>query len=316
MKKIFCILLIVAMLFTMCACGRKEKEHPVTKQELEEILIGDTETSEEASEPAKFWLCTLTGEKKSFEGTLFGGQAVPVNLERFDEKNQPYCWGPNGAYTGQTYDHLTEILHSDDPLISYWENGADIIAGDILPQTIFDEKSLQYVRDFSDPDHIDHIYLLNLSREAEGNPPEEEADVYLYQQCSAKDCYEKGWWYIQAEPDALDLEYVEPSEDYYTDTQLAALWDRLGAPDYVRTQDSTQLQERLRENSGDLAYELVYQYDDFVLSISVKEAIVNSSGRQKQVLMLTDVKYYTPECWSVVKDELDLTEYSSLVKAP
>lgn len=309
MKKMTAILLVAALLATLCACDKKEEGHPITQKELEEVLYGEAEESA-AEEPAQFWLNTHSGTKKPFTGTLFGGQTVPVNLEDFDGRNQPYCWGPNGAFTGQTYDHLSEIVHSNDALRSYWEEGEGVIGGDILPQTRFDEQTLQYVRESAQSDHIRHIYLLNLSREEVDDPSEDGLNIY--RQTPVADCYAAGWWYIEADPEALNLDFDPPTEHFFNDTQMEALWDRLGAPDYVAAQDSGLLRSGLRQNSGSLSYEMVYEYNDFVLTVGVEEAILTESSRKQHTLMLTGVRFYTPECWAELQTELELAELSTL----
>lgn len=306
MKKSLSILLVAALLVTLCACGKKNEEHPITQKELEEVLIGDTENTED-TEPARFWLNTHTGSKKPFTGTLFGGQAVPVDLEGgFDADNGPYCWGPNGVFTGQTYDHLADILNSDDALESYWEESADTIAGDILPRTRFDEEALQYVRDSAKSDHIQHIFLLNLSRE-EADPLTAGDEVWEYQAKSAADCYAQNWWYIEAEPDALDLG-IETSDE----AKIDVLWDRLGAPDYLAAKEAGPVRAALDADSGELEYELVYEYDEFVLSVSVQESIITGGSKQAHKLHLTGVRYYTPESWAEVQTELELLDYAGL----
>lgn len=312
MKKALSILLAAALLAMLCACGRKDEDHLITQKELEEVLIGDTEPEDENAEPARFWLNTHTGSKKPFTGTLFGGQAVPVDLEGgFDADNGPYCWGPNGVFTGQTYEHLADILNSDDALESYWEESADTIAGDIMTRTRFDEEALQYVRDSAESDQIQHIYLLNLSRE-EADPLTAEDEVWEYQEKPAADCYAQNWWYIQGSSDALDLG-IETSTDTHSDeAKIEALWDRLGAPDYLAAKEAGPVRAALDADSGELEYELVYEYDGFVLSVSVQESIITGANKQVHTLHLTGVRYYTPESWAEVQTELELLDYAGL----
>lgn len=313
MKKTLSILLVAALLATLCACGRKDEDHPITQKELEEVLIGDTEDTEntEDTEPARFWLNTHTGSKKPFTGTLFGGQTVPVDLEGdFDADNGPYCWGPNGVFTGQTYDHLADILNSDDALESYWEETAGTIAGDIMTRTRFDEEKHEYIRDSTKPDCVWHIYLLNLSRE-EADPLTAEDEVWEYQEKPAADCYAQNWWYIQGSSDALDLGMETSTDTHSDEAKMEALWDRLGAPNYLAAKETGPVRAVLDADSGELEYELVYEYDGFVLSVSVQESIV-TGNKQVHTLHLTGVRYYTPESWAEVQTELELLDYAGL----
>lgn len=306
MKKMINIMLIVALLATLCACGKKKEDHPITKKELEELLIGETEEENvEDAEPEQFWLNTHSGTKKPFTGTLFGGQTVPVNLEGedFNERNQPFSWPGSD---GQTYDNIDEVLHNDEEVYSYWEDADGHCAAEIMTRTRFDgEKQHDYIRE---SDSFD-IYLLNFSQE-DIDPSSEDSLVYEYEPKAASECFAQNWWYLKGSTDALDLSFDPPEKDYCQDTQMEALWDRLGAPDYVAAEEAGPLRAALEANSGSLKYDLVYEYDDFVLAVGINETI-NGPGRH--LLLMQDMRYYTPESWEQVQTEMELLDFSVLM---
>ena len=255
-----------------------------------------------------FWLHTADwGEEKDLAGiTLFNGECTaPINLDDFDgdEHLGPYCitWKNSNGYDFADSYNFTELL--TDELIMY-----STMHCDIATQRIHEDY--QYVTvDHGKEAAIEYIRLENYSGE----------DMPLRQ------TYENNWFSIVANSNFLmefgaDM-YELTEEEYYTNyakVQLEAVIDKYGRPSYL-IYDRDSFLENYENNSDYIVYTLVWEKEDFVITLEVCEAIFNDTTGyclQAEHLLYSDIdfdygmvidnegafRYITKEVWDNYRD--------------
>ncbi|MDE6744816.1 MAG: RNA polymerase sigma factor, partial [Lachnospiraceae bacterium] len=244
-----------------------------------------------------FWLHTADwGEEKDLTGiTLFNGECTaPIRLDDFDgdEHLGPYFVG-----------HYQPI---DDSYETFWDAASSynltelltdqrILRGEedqITPQHSCDEEG-HSVRMHSDEDKSS-IYEINLCNYSE------ERDI------SYRQIYENNWFFIEANGLAI-LEFggtsMNMSTADYHDLHaiLDTMIDKFGRPSYLISCDDTFL-ENYEKNLEDIIYILVWEQEDFVITMKVYEAFFSDTGHY--VNALEQVRTYTEEDYGMYLDTL------------
>ena len=263
------------------------------------------QTSSDMDENA-FWLSTADwGEEKDLTGiTIFNGECTaPIHLEDFDGDDHlgPYFVGHyqpiEDSYerfwdAASSY-NLTELL--TDQRILYGKEDY------ITPQHSCDEEGHSvWMHSYEDDAAIWQINLCNYSEE----------NTITYQQI-----YDNNWFFIQANGNAI-LEWTTAEELDYNDYHdlhaiLDKMIDKYGRPSYLISCDDTFL-ENYEKNLEDIQYILVWEKEDFVITMEVMEAFFSDTGHYANALeqirnsgknygmylnTLGDLIYITREAW-------------------
>ena len=224
-----------------------------------ETDMEDLQTSSDTNDSV-FWLHTADwGEEKDLTGiTLFNGECtVPISLDDFDENelSAPYYVSEiigNDVVHIDSY-NLTELL-TDEITIRPYHNSSDIKT----------QRSQEGEVINGEESAIEYIKLYNFSRET----------------ISLRQAYENNWFTIESDNNYL-IEFSAnvpdelTEEEYYTDyakVQMEAIIDKYGRPSYLISAYDPFL-ENYENNSGYILYTLVWEKEDFVLTLDVCEAI-------------------------------------------
>lgn len=261
-----------------------------------ETDLNNQQASSDAGETV-FWLHTADwGEEKDLTGiTLFNGECTaPIRLEDFDgdEHLGPYHIGRyqrvDNSYetfwdTATSY-NLTELL--TDQRIFYH------IEEDITPQCEEDGGHSAWRQMHSNEDESS-IYQINLCN-------------YSEEDISFKQAYENNWFFIKADGLAI-LEFGGTSRNMstadYHDLHaiLDTMIDKFGRPSYLISCDDTFL-ENYENNLEDIIYILVWEQEDFVITMKVYEAFFSDTGHY--VNALEQVRTCTEEDYGMYLDTL------------
>lgn len=251
-----------------------------------------------------FWLHRADwGEEKDLTGiTLFNGECTaPIHMEDFDgdEHLGPYCIG-YFRYDDNLRDvvsspNLTELF-TDDRIYRNKELAIDL-------QTACDEEGHFVQMHSSDDDcAVWHIYMCNYTDEI----------------LSFRQIYENNWFFIEADSLAI-LEWGmfkgssrDQNADYHIiQATLEAIIDTYGRPSYLISCGDSFL-ENYEKNLDDIEYILVWEREDFVISLNLMEAIFTDTGHYANALetirntgaeygmyldTLGDLVYITREAW-------------------
>ena len=254
-----------------------------------ETDLENQQTSSDAGETV-FWLHTADwGEEKDLTGiTLFNGECTaPIRLDAFDgdEHLGPYFIGRSlyndfnePVWDAESSYNLTELL-TDQRFFRMKEEN-------ITPQR--DEEGKTHSNE--DESSIYQINLCNYSGE----------DI------SFKQAYENNWFFIEADGLAI-LEFGGTSRNMstadYHDLHaiLDAMIDKFGRPSYLISCDDTFL-ENYENNLEDIIYILVWEQEDFVITMKVCEAFFSDTGHYNNAL--EQVHTYTENDYGMYLDTL------------
>ena len=222
-----------------------------------------------------FWLNSIEWSKQNNNINLYNDKiSLPIKLENLDVCSAPYSFWPNGLNQTNA-ETIQDILKSTTKIKAGSET-------EIATQTKFVDGSW---KDYDEvPDNIERIHIKNYTKEAS----------------TTAECYNNGWWYITNQnnfANALGLDLTT------NNTVGIKAWDKtplldmavnkLGAPTYIRILKSTSKNLELNEDA--IMYDLVYEYNEYVIILPVTESI--QSEKDIQTLSLAGLTYYTKECW-------------------
>lgn len=288
--------------------------HEETDQENAQAASG-AETGQEDQQASSdtdeliFWLHTADwGEEKDLTGiTLFNGECTaPIHLEDFDgdEHLGPYYIG-YFQYDGSTF------RTDDDP----WTQ----VSSPNLTELFTDDRIS--IRDEQE---------ISPQTDEEGNSvcgSDDECAIYKISMCNYTDeilsfrqIYENNWFFIEADSLAI-LEWGmfkgssrDRNADYHIiQTTLEAIIDTYGRPSYLISCDDSFL-ENYEKNLDDIQYILVWEREDFVITLNLMEVIFTDTGHYANALetirntntgtdygmyldTFVDLRYITREAW-------------------
>lgn len=296
MKKYLIILAIVCVvtIIIITCVNINSNKNTQSANNINSITNSNTEISSQSDNGNKnnntvtFWADREDwGEHKtSFDGTLFNESfTTPIDLKTIDEVCSPFRYFPN-TRNGTNSDTISEILNSDKIL-----NAGNV--ADIHTRTKYENgKNQTYKKDQAN-DNISKIYIKNYS----------DNDM------SIKDCYQKGWFYIEAlyNPDEvlgfpnIKKENKEYSSNYNNRPLMDAFIQKYGAPSYIISDLSSiqELKDSFEKKSGSLAYSVIYEYDDYVIRIAITDIILSNSTNTS--FKVSNVFYYSKDAWKLEK---------------
>lgn len=292
------LILIIAVIIVgaiVCVFALKDGKN---KQEVDEnnnteISTENTNTSIENNENIEeatkkvFWLNSIKGakQKDNFSLTLFNDKiSLPIKLENLDVCSAPYSFFPNRVNQTNA-DAIQEILKSTIKIKAGNETK-------ISTQKKFVDGSWKNYDE--EPDNIENIIIKNYS----------DADATI------AECYNNGWWYIQNQyslDDALRLDMTKNTEyrdDWNELPIIDIVIEKAGLPTCFRMHSADN--KNLKSNDGVIMYELIYEYDEYVIVFAVSEVIISENN--SYLSKVGGPIYYTKECWQKEQSELTVKE--------
>lgn len=215
--------------------------------------VSDNQSVSSNAEENIFWLHTADwGEEKDLTGiSLFNGECTtPINLNDFDgdERLAPYQ-----NFTDESYyysDNLTELFY-DDQIIDYEETM-------FVPQCNYEALTT-----------IDRIYLCNYTEE----------DISLQQ------AYKNNWFVVAASDISEEFNIDDGDASFFErDIHiLNAVIQKYGRPSYLiadeiiytydEEDNGISFFDSYQKNVGSLYYDLIWEREDFVLILRIRESI-------------------------------------------
>ena len=274
------VILVIGAVTVVLVMNKDNKSGEETKTEetnkTNEIISNEIT---EGTTGKTFWINSMDWSKKSDHIELFNDKiSLPINLENLDVCSAPYSFFPNGVDQTNA-DTIQEILKSTTKI---QDGGETRISTQIK---VVDGRWKDYDEV---PDNIDDIYIKNYN----------ETDSTI------AECYNNGWWYITSQYNldkvlGVDLTNNEEYMKNWDESPLLDMAiDKLGSPTYIRIYGDS---EDLKLNDGTIQYELVYEYEEYTITIIVMELIM--SENDSQMLTVGGISYYTKECWEKDKNE-------------
>ena len=250
-------------------------------QELSDDMT-DTSTDEQ-TDGMIYWIKTAqwNEEAEGFTGCLFNeGLTLPINLENIDTICAPYYYW-TGGYGGANAETMQDILSNTD----LFESDTPIAT-----QSAFYDG---WIDSDKEPDNITKMYLVNYN-EDEG--------------LTTQQCYDNGWWYIEAIYNLGDVLDIEITDINYSSGKneiplFDAIAEKYGPPSYIMGWSTL---ERINANDGALYIELVYEYDDYVVGIELSDHIM--ADYDTHITKLQGVFYYARECWNKELEDRPIIE--------
>ena len=229
------------------------------------------------------WIKTVkwNEDAEGFTECLFNeGLTLPINLENIDTICAPYYYW-TGGYGGANAETMQNILSNTD----LFESDTPIAT-----QTSFYDG---WIDSDKEPDNITKMYLVNYNED---------------ERLTTQQCYDNGWWYIEAIYNLEDVLGIEiTDENYSSDRNAISAFDKIaekyGPPSYIMGWDTL---ESINVNDGALYIELVYEYDDYVVDIFLSDHIMVEYNTQ--LTQLQGVYYYSKECWNKELEDRPIIE--------
>ncbi len=264
-----------------------------------EADLDHPQASSDAGETV-FWLHTADwGEEKDLTGiTLFNGECtVPIHLEDFDgdERLAPYSMSyelPDHSYAKLYSYNLTELLLPDKML-----SGSRTET--ITPQRSYDEDGHPVDHDQEYKSVIFEIQLCNFSEE----------------EVSLRQAYENNWFYITSNGRELTEFADELGCDYINDNTraiLKAVINKYGRPSYLIAYDyDDTFLEKYERNSDYIDYILVWEKEEFVITLEVRELFSTDTGEYAmEIINIAGMlRYITREVWDGYRDKYIQVDY-------
>lgn len=250
---------------------QNEKENDSTSDEIIQDTTGKT-----------FWLNSIKWSKQNNNIDLYNNKiSLPIRLENLDICSAPYSFWPDGVNQTNA-ETIQDILKSTTKINAGRETK-------ISTQRKFVDGSW---KDYDEvPDNIESIYIKN----------------YTEAVSTTAECYNNGWWYITNQynlDDVLGVDLTNNTE-YRKDWDESPLLDmavnKFGAPTYINMFKTYS--ENLKLNEGMIIYDLVYEYSEYTITLTVSEMIM--SEYDSQTIKFGGITYYTKECWEKEKNEID-----------
>ncbi len=257
----------------------------IVEEENEQELTDDTTdtSADEQTDGMIYWIKTAqwNEEAEGFTGCLFNeGLTLPINLENIDTICAPYYYW-TGGYGGANAETMQDILSNTD----LFESDTPIAT-----QSAFYDG---WIDSDKEPDNITKMYLVNYN-EDEG--------------LTTQQCYDNGWWYIEAIYNLGDVLDIEITDINYSSGKneiplFDAIAEKYGPPSYIMGWSTL---ERINANDGALYIELVYEYDDYVVGIELSDHIM--ADYDTHITKLQGVFYYARDCWNKELEDRPIIE--------
>ena len=265
-------------------------DNQISEENSEEIPSIEETTTELSADDSDtntgkvFMNCYLNdvnwGEEKDLTGlTLFSPDCtLPIDLEKIDQFSPYYI---------------------DD----YRASNAGYTASDELPTSFAEFITGATGKTLSKYDFFD-IYSCNEDYEDFFGP---NIHIHKYEEGTLKDWFEDGYWYINEYTlnDYVDRKIVDIPMDTTDENLVQTILDKFGKPSYVRTDGigftdiSSSKKLTLDESATVAYYQFIYEREDYVLQISIREGNYNT-GHYAQS---NQVHYFTKTMWDKYEAE-------------
>lgn len=288
-KKIITLLTTICIFGSLMACGKEETSISSSSTNSNETMenVENTEDTDnvndevvEEVETNKFqhWFKTVKWNENSegFINSLYNENfKLPIDLHSLDELSNPYSYYVDGFNNAKAYS-IQEIL-----------NDSRVCENEIKLFTSNDKEN-----------RITNIYFVNYNPE---------------NKLSSQQCYDNNWWYIEAIynlNNVLNIDSTMLSNEYASDKKEAPLLDAIiekyGKPSYILTSDAYKEDINNPNEELWLWYDLVYEYNDYVITMMVQDQPM--SEYNTHMIVLHAVKYYTKDCWNKELEKKPITD--------
>lgn len=300
-KKFIALTLCAMLMVSFTGCGdnsNEENSNKASKSSNTSVSASskqDSESSKNTESNLVFWYNKNNWKEISgtYDGTFVTANLkAPIDISRLDEHGcTPYAWFPNGR-KARNAKSINEILTSNEKQLPQGNRTK------ICTQLSFDKK---WISADGEDDGIAEICIYNYNEDVANN------NNHIDNSLPISTCYKNNWWYVILKSEAFGVP-TKSQNSYYQDDRADALIKVLGAPKYVINDYSSDFQEILNKNEGSTYYRLVYDFGEYVITVSVNELIMNEYNSAH--LEIREIKYYPKECW---EQELKKIEKSKII---
>lgn len=257
---IISIVVLSVVCFTLVEVGKSNYEDYKKDQEIE------AKREQEKDVKHILWINSVNwGPKNENLNNNEFGISFPFKLEDLDKFNVSCGWNDSPkSPTITEWITSNDILEWDDPKKSF-EHCTRGTLVESKSEYKFDETLGKYIN--YNPFHLAEFNIYNLS--------DSEATV--------NDCYKKGWWKIEQDG-RLDIAFAmeDPDDEYhkdrYTKPLLNTIAKKMGKPTYIICYPIQSTPEDMDNNEGSFRYQLVYEYDNFVIHADFYESYFKESN--------------------------------------
>ncbi len=302
MKKKLLIAITAVLMLGLTACGEeKEKEDKKDKDEVvesvsddkdDEVLADDADTSEDTSdemhsESGAYYLANTIewGDEKDLTGlNLYCDKlTLPITVEQLNTYCAPFVYDDEYGYDTFYRENATSLdaIREEDYV---FDSSTSLI--EIGTQESWNEET-----NWTD---YDEEYSCNITTIYLGDMTESGMTV--------SDALDGGHWYLERyesieEALCIGYEYSTEAEDVYS-----LIVDKFGKPSYISVKKDWADTLTTNDN-GSIIYTLVYEKDDYTITISVWEMIDDGKLYSPQFSML---HYFSAAMWEnyKVSDEM------------
>lgn len=266
------LILVITLLGTITGCGKEKTTgfNPVAE-------YNKRMSSENSNNTYWFNRADFGESKENCELSIFNSDIkLPIELRDLDNYCDKYKYYVNGGRYEDVTDGNTSTI-------------ADVIK---ITNNIGGKSTKVYLNNTSEesPYKFGTMNICNFD--------EEPAPL--------NECIEKGWWKIGVDDSGIGANLSEEfglGELYDNEDILNEAIEKLGRPDKLIA--DKDFYEEVANNDGAISYELVFDYNTYVITIMVIECIVN--GNEK-----TDINaltYWTRECFDKSVDESSMIDF-------
>lgn len=291
MKRKITFILTTALVLCLAGCGKDKKDDntqagvPVVETSQEETSGEDTQTSGDDmyTESGAYYLANTMdwGEEKDLTGvTLFCDKlTIPITTEKLDEVCSPYVvseWGGDSIdnINAANFDEIKAIDYSFSPGCGYINIGT---------QESYNPDSADSKWTYYNDEYNCNIKAIEIS-------DTEESGITL------NDAIDGGYWVLCRDDNispALVLDETGDSTDDYI-----AFIKKFGKPSYLYFYDTSHIDTLNKNAEGSIAYFVVYEREDYAISMYVFEMI---NGGEHYNITLQYLKYHSAAEWEQYK---------------
>lgn len=242
----------------------EERDLKVDEENDQTVLDNTEEEVEEETEGMVNWFRTAkwNEEAEGFTSNLFTEDiTLPINLESIDDIAGPYEYFTDGFDKAQA------------PTMQ-----------EVLSDTRVCRREYKIWPDSEKDNNMHHIHFFNYREDEQ-------------EELTTRQIYDENWWCIYGTSFALGISPDQLPAGFlwgnYDAPVLDIVAEKYGAPSYILMLDVDDLNSD--EAKFCLWYELVYEYDDYVVSLMVQDQPMPEYD--VHCLALHQVTYYTRECW-------------------
>lgn len=257
-KKYLFISLYFSFMLFLCSCGTDTYINQNTYN------IEETDVQYEENNKENYWFLTMNWDitsNKEISSLFYESILLPIDLNIFDNIVESYQYFFDGFDKTESFT-MSEILKN--------------------PQLFYDKVYIWFTNDTKT--NIYNLCFVNYN---------------IDQEITIQQSYDNRWWYIHSIENfdkIFQIDIKNLSNEYEIEVQekplLNAIIEKYGKPSYIAMSDIYM--DSIDKFEDDLWYEIVYEFTDYVITISIQEKIDSSNNTY---ITIHNVNYYTNECW-------------------